>query len=214
MPHVTTTRSEEETKAMLKQSHLWIAGGVLGLASLLGCNQTTRHDVSSAQDKVTREKQKLDEAKRDEARTAQKPVINDSNRDTNRDVANHDRDADRAHDKVVKQEDRVRDAERNLQDKQQDLNTEQHRDMFLIDCKAAIDKANRAVEKLQTKKNAATDDEKRTIDRQIDDIKSRRDEVQKEINNIRTSDVKKWSEFKPAAQQAMDDLNKEIKDFT
>jgi len=198
---------------MLKQSHFLIAGSVLGLATLLGCNQTTRNDVSSAQDKVAKEKQKLDEAKREEVRTAQKPVVNEPARDTNRDVASRDRDLDRAHDKVIKQEERVRDAERNLDEKQENLNTEQHRDMFLVDCKAAIDKANRAVEKLQTKKNAATDDEKKSIDRQIDDIKSRRDAVQKEINNIRTSDVKKWTDFQPAAQKAMDDLNKETKDF-
>jgi len=195
---------------MLRQSHLWIAAGVLGLATLLGCNETTRKDVTAAQDKVAKEKQKLDEAKREEARTAQKPVIDE----TNRDATKHDRDLDKAHDKVVKQAERVHDAERTAEEKQENLNTEQHRDLFLVDCKAAIDKANRAVEKLETKKNAATDDEKKTIDRQIEDIKSRRDAVQKEINNIRTSDVKKWSEFRPAAQQAMNDLNQEIKDFT
>jgi len=199
---------------MLRQSHLLIVGGLFGLATLLGCNETTRKDVSSAQDKVVKEKQRLDEAKREEVRTAQKPVVNEPVRDTNRDAATRDRDLDRAHDKVIKQEEKVRDAERNLHEKEENLNTEQHRDMFLIDCKAAIDKANRAVEKLETKKNAATDDEKKTIDRQIEDIKSRRDAVQKEINSIRTSDVKKWSEFKPAAVQAMNDLNQEIKDFS
>jgi len=172
---------------------------LLSAATLLvGCNETTRKDVTSAQNKVDREERKLDDAKREEARTAQKPVIDETNK----------REQDRAHDRVVKQEERVREAQTDASKKAHDLNVEQGRDTFLVDCKAAVDLANRNIEKLETKKNAATEDEKMALDRKIEDIKAQRDAVQKEINNIRTSDVDRWQEFKPAAQKAMDELSR------
>jgi len=177
---------------------LAVMGGCAAAMLFAGCNETTRKDVTSAQNKVQREERKLDDAKREEARTAHKPVVEQPS----------GADLDRAHDRVVKQEERVREAQQDASKKAQDLNNEQARDTFLIDCKASIDLANRNIEKLQTKKNAATDDEKMALDRQIDDMKAQRDAVQKEINNIRTSDVKRWEEFKPAAQKAMDELNR------
>jgi len=167
----------------------------------VGCNETTRKDVTSAQNKVAREERKLDDAKREEARTVQKPVLDQNNNGNGSDT-------DRSHDRVVKQEERVREAQNEASKKAQDLNNEQARDMFLIDCKAAIDLANRNVEKLQTKKNAATDDEKAALDRQIDDIKAQRDALQKEINNIRTSNIDRWNEFQSSAQKCMDELNR------
>jgi len=177
---------------------LTVLGSCAAAMLFAGCNETTRKDVTSAQNKVVREERKLDEAKREEARTAQKPVVDSTTAP----------DLDRAHDRVVKQEERVREAQSDAAKKAQDLKDEQARDTFLVDCKAAIDLANRNIEKLQTKKNAATDDEKVALDQQIDDIKAQRDAVQKEINNIRASDVKRWDEFKPAAQKAMDELNR------
>ena len=88
---------------------------------------------------------------------------------------------------------------------------EQDRDKFLIDCKAVIDLANRSVEKLETKKNAADESGKAELDQQINTIKSKRDALQGKINDIRNTDVMKWGDHKAAAQSAMDDLNRESK---
>jgi len=176
-------------------------GAIASLVTLTGCNETTRKDVTAAREKVRNEERKLDDVKRDEARTVNKPVIEQPPAERG--------DLERAHDRVLKQEERVREAKQEENQKVQNLNTEQARDQFLIDCKASIDLANRAVEKLQTKKNAATEEGKKDIDQHIADIKSRRDALQSEINNIRTADVKHWTDFKAAAQKAMDDLNHE-----
>jgi len=173
-----------------------VLGGALGASLLVGCN-TTRNDVTAAREKVAKEERKLDEVKREEARTAQKPVVEPR------------QDLDRAHDRVVKQEERVNEAKKDEAKTEQQLNTEQSRNTFLIDCKASIDLANRAIEKLQTKKNAADEDGKKAIDQQIADIKSKRDALQSEITNIRTADIKRWTDYHAAAKQAMDDLNEE-----
>jgi hypothetical protein len=175
--------------------------GVLALGALVGCNETTRKDVTAAQNKTQKEMQKLDEAKREEARTVNKPVIDQPNQ----------READRAHDKVANQEKRVADAKREEIKTEQDLNNEQSRDMFLIDCKKTSDDADRAIEKLRTRKNAATDEEKMAIDNQIEDIKAKRSALQTEINNVRTADIKRWSEYHTNAQKAMDDLKLSFK---
>jgi len=175
---------------------------LLGSAAMFGCN-TTRNDVTAARDKTAAEQRKLDEAKRDEARTVNKPVVEDNTA--------RNREAERAHDKVIKQEERVREAQKEEVRKEENLNTEQSRDKFLIDCKASIDLTNRQIEKLQTERNAATEDGKKDIDQRIADIKAKRDALQSEINNIRTSDVKRWMDFHPAAQKAMNDLNQESK---
>jgi len=177
------------------KSKLLVIGGLLGSTLLFGCNQTTRKDVTAAHDKTATEQRRLDEVKR-EARTVNKPVI---------DPATEQREAER----VAKQEERVRAAQRDEAKVTQDLTNEQQRDEFLIDCKASIDLANRAIEKLQTKRNAATEEGKQEIDRQIADMKSKRDAVQTEINNIRTADKSHWTDHRAAAQSAMEELNRE-----
>ena len=177
------------------KAKLLVISGLIGSTLLFGCNQTTRKDVTAAHDKVANEQRKLDEVKREEMRTVNKPVVDSS---TQRNEA----------DKVADQEQRVRDAKREEAKVQQDLNNEQQRDQFLIDCKTSIDLANRSIEKLQTSRNAATEEQKQEIDRQIGDIKSKRDALQSEINNIRTSDKSRWNDYRAAAQSAMDDLNR------
>jgi hypothetical protein len=184
---------------MKTMQKILMAGGLIGSACGLGCNETTHKDVTAARDKVAAEQRKLDDAKRDEVRTVQKPVVEQPT--TN--------EAERGHDRVVKQAERVQDAKREEVKTEQDLATEQARDQFLIDCKASIDVANRAIEKLQTKKNATTEDQKADLDRHITDMKAKRDALQAEINNIRTADKTRWSDFKAAAQRAMDELNVE-----
>jgi len=179
-------------------SLLAVMSGCATITLFGGCNETTRKDVTQAQNKAVREERKLDDAKREEARVARKPVLDEADK----------RELDRAHDRTVKQGERVRGAETDVAKKAENLNVEQARDMFLVDCKTAIDLANRNIEKLETKKNAATEDEKLALDRKIEDIKAQRDAVQKEINNIRTADTKRWGEFKPAAMRAMDELNR------
>jgi len=177
---------------------LMIAGGLIGL---FGCNQTTQKDVTAKREKVANEERNLAEAKREEARTVNKPVVEQP--------APNRRDVEQAHDKVVKQGQRVHEAKKEEIKTERDLTNEQQRDQFLIDCKASIDLANRAIEKLQTKRNAATEDQKPDIDRHINDLKSKRDAVQTEINNIRTANKDRWMDYKAAAQQAMNELNLE-----
>lgn len=184
---------------MKRISCLSILSGLVAVGLLAGCNnETTRKDVASADQKVAKEQQKLDEAKRNEAHVANKPNVDQSQ-------------LQNAHDNVRNQEDRVQKAESEADKRKQELGTEQARDMFLVDCKAATDLANRAIEKLETKKNAATDQGKTDLDNQIKNIKDKREALQKEINNIRSADEKKWSDYKPAAQKAMDDLNQATK---
>jgi pyocin large subunit-like protein len=178
-----------------------LVSGLIGTALMFGCNQTTQKDVTAARDRTAEEQRKLDDAKRDEARTVNKPIIDDA--------AERRREAERARERVRDQEERVLDAKRDEVETKRDLANEQARDKFLIDCKASIDLANRAVEKLQTGRNAATEDEKANIDRQITDLKAKRDALQSEINNIRTANIDRWSDHHAAAKKAMDDLNAE-----
>jgi len=173
-------------------TNIFGVAALAGLSLLVGCNETTRKDVTSAQQKVENEKRKLDEAKREEARTTNKPVVDQPDQ----------RGADRAHDKVIKQEQRVQDAKTEEARREQELNADQARDKFLIDCKASIDLANRSIEKLETKKNAADDEGKKAIDQQISDLKTKRDAVQKEINNVRGADKMRWADFQSTAQKA------------
>jgi len=200
-----------------------LVSGVLGSALLAGCNETTRNDVTAARNRVDKEEKRLDEMERDEgraineekreadkARTTNKPVVGD---DINEGAREEAREADRAQnsaqDRLNKQRERVEDAKREAADKEARLNHEQDRDKFLIDCKATIDMANRSIEKLQTKKNAADESAKGDLDQQINTIKSKRDALQGKINDIRQADVMRWSDHKAAAQKAMDELNRE-----
>jgi len=199
-----------------------IVGGVLGSALFMGC-ETTRNDVTAARDRVNKEERRLEENKRDEgraineekreadkARTTSKPVVGDDINEGAREEAKEvDRARDAAQDRLNDQRGRVEDAKRNEAETKARLDHEQARDKFLIDCKASIDMANRAVEKLETKKNAADDAGKTSLDQQINTIKSKRDALQGKINDIRNPDVMRWSDQKAAAQKAMDELNRE-----
>jgi len=199
-----------------------IVGGVLGSALFMGC-ETTRNDVTAARDRVNKEERRLEENKRDEgraineekreadkARTTSKPVVGDDINEGAREEAKEvDRARDAAQDRLNDQRGRVEDAKRNEAETKARLDHEQARDKFLIDCKASIDMANRAVEKLETKKNAADDAGKTSLDQQINTIKSKRDALQGKINDIRNADVMRWSDQKAAAQKAMDELNRE-----
>jgi len=178
-------------------THILGVSILAGLSLLVGCNETTRKDVTSAQQKVDNEQRKLEDAKRDEARTVNKPVVDQSDR----------READRAHDQVTRQERKVEDAKAEEAKRERELASDQARDKFLIDCKASMDLSDRAIEKLQTQKNAADDAGQKAIDQQISDIKTKKDAVQKEINNIRSADKTHWMDFQGAAKKAMDDLN-------
>jgi len=185
-----------------------VAGMIVTVA---GCNETTRKDVTAAQNKVVKEERKLDDIRREEARaieekkqaaprTVNKPVIADDP---------VERERIRASERLTEQNERVAEAKADAREKENKLATEQARDKFLIDCKAQIDLANRAIEKLETKKNAADDGGKEALDRDIASIKAQRDRLQKEMNSIRTSEVSRWSEHQAAAQQAMVDLKNE-----
>jgi chromosome segregation ATPase len=200
-----------------------LVGGLLGSALLVGCNETTRDDVTAARDRVNKEERRLEDMKRDEgraineekgeadqARVTNKPVVGD---DLNEGAREEAREADRAktaaQDRLDQQRERIDDAKREAADEEARLSHEQNRDKFLIDCKAAIDMANRSIEKLETKKNAADDSGKGALDQQINAIKSKRDALQGKINDIRQAEVMRWSEHKAAAQKAMDELNRE-----
>jgi len=169
--------------------HITPICSVAAIATLLvtaGCNETTKKDVTAANDKVVREERKLDDIKRDEsraidrqegaARTTNKPVVSDDAVERQRQHANE---------RISKQEEKVQEAKIDAKEKEQKLAMEQSRDKFLIDCKAEIDLANRAIEKLETQKNAADEGGKNTLDDRINGIKSKRDHLQKEIDTIR-----------------------------
>jgi outer membrane murein-binding lipoprotein Lpp len=196
----------------------------LGSALLVGCNETTRDDVTAARQRINTEERRLEDVKREEARkideekreaeqarVTNKPIVGD---DFNEGPAEEAREAERARkaaqDRIQRQREQVDDAARTADDKEARLVQEQARDKFLIDCKAAIDMADRAVEKLQTEKNAADEPGKQTLDQRINTIKAKRDALQTKINDIRSADVMRWSDHKAMAQKAMDELNREV----
>lgn len=200
-----------------------IAGGLLSSSLFVGCNETTRDDVTAARDRVSKEERKLEDMKRDEnraineesqeaaqARVTNKPVVGDDINEGAREEAREvDRARDAAQDRLNAQRERVADARQDAGDTQARLDHEQARDKFLIDCKAAIDLANRSIEKLETQKNAADDAGKNSLDQQITTIKAKRDALQTHINDIRSGEVNQWGAHKAAAQKAMDELNRE-----
>jgi len=188
----------------------------------MGC-ETTRNDVTAARDRVNKEERRLEEMKREEgraineekreaaeSRVTNKPVVGDDINEGPREEAREvDRARDAAQDRLKAQQDRIEDAKRDEAETKARLDQEQTRDKFLIDCKTAIDMANRAVEKLQTEKNAADEPEKAALDQKINSVKSKRDALQGKINDIRNADVMRWSDHKAAAQKAMDELDRE-----
>jgi len=206
-----------------------ISLGAIACMGLLaaGCNETTHKDVTAAREQVTKEKQKLDDMKREEARriedkkqaenrTANKPVV-DADKVTvpqPDDSAAVERERARAQERLTKQGEKLQEAKATAKDKEDKLANEQSRDTFLIDCKAAIDLANRGIEKLETKKNAADEDGKKALDDQIATIKIKRDHLQKQIDTIRAAGVMVWSKHHDAAQKAMDDLDMELKEVS
>jgi len=199
-------------------------GAVACLSLLVGC-ETTRNDVTAARNKVGREQQRLEEVRRDEARnvnkevreaetarTTNKPIVGDDINEGPREEAREaERKAVAAQQRIRNQEERVQDAKVEAAKAENKLTREQSRDKFLIDCKAAMDLANRAIEKLETKKNAADDAEKKAIDDQTATIKAKRDDLQKHINSIRSAEVMRWTDHQAVAQKAMDELLKEVK---
>jgi hypothetical protein len=204
-------------------SQIVLVGGLLCPALLVGCNETTRDDVTAARNRVNKEERKLEDMKRDEnraineekreaeqARVTNKPVVGDDVNEGAREEAKEvDRARDAAQDRLNAQKNRVEEAKQDEAETKARLDQEQARDKYLIDCKAAIDMANRSIEKLQTKKNAADEAGKDSLDQQINTIKSKRDALQGKIDDIRKVEVARWSEHKAAAQKAMEELNSE-----
>jgi len=200
-----------------------VIGGLLGSSLLIGCNQTTRQDVTAARQRINTEERRLEDVKREEARkideekreaeqarVTNKPIVGDDFNEGPREEAREVEQARKnAAERIEGQREKVVDAKQDAADKEARLAHEQAREKFVIDCKAAIDLANRAVEKLQTEKNAADDAGKTALDQQINMIKAKRDALQAKINDIRAADVMRWSDHRAAAQTAMDELNKE-----
>jgi len=197
---------------------------IFGAVLLTGC-ETTRNDVTAARNRVDREERKLEDVKRDaarnvekerqeahEARTTNKPVVGDDfNEGPTEEAREAQRKATSENQRIQNQRERVQDAKADAQNKENKLNMEQGRDKFLVDCKAAIDLGNRAIEKLQTMKNAADDAGQKAIDDHITTLKAKRDGLQQHINSIRSAEVMRWTEHKAMAQQAMDELLKDAK---
>lgn len=204
-------------------THLMGLGSIAGLGLLAGCNETTRDDVVAKRDNVATEQRKLDDAKRNAARdvnqekqeanaarVTNKPIVGD---DVNEGAAEESREAQQkkidSQKNVQDQAQRVEAAKQDVARTEETLEHEQARDKFLIDCKASIDLANRAIEKLETKQNAADEAGKAELQQQISKIKTHRDEVQRHINDIRQADVLRWSDHKAAAMKSLESLNQE-----
>jgi len=205
-------------------THIAGLAAIFGAVLLTGC-ETTRNDVTAARNRVDREERKLDDVKREaarnvemerkeaqKARTTNKPIVGDDiNEGVNEEAREAQRESASASQRIQNQEERVRDAKVDAKNTEDKLAMEQSRDKFLIDCKAATDLADRAVEKLQTMKNAADEAGQKALDDHISSLKSKKDDLQKHINSIRSADVMRWTEHKAVAQKAMDELLKDTK---
>jgi len=204
--------------------HIAGLAALSGAVLLTGC-ETTRNDVTAARNRVNREERKLEDVKRDaarnvekerqearEARTTNKPIVGDDiNEGASEEAREVQRKAASESQRIQNQEERVQDAKVDAKNKEDKLAMEQSRDKFLIDCKAATDLADRAVEKLQTMKNAADEAGHKALDDHIVSLKSKKDDLQKHISSIRSADVMRWTEHKAVAQKAMDELLKDAK---
>ena len=204
--------------------HIAGLAAICGAVLLTGC-ETTRNDVTAARRRVDREERKLEDVKRDaarnvekenrearEARTTNKPIVGDDiNEGATEEAREAQRKANSENQRIQDQRERVQDAKVDAQNKENKLAMEQSRDKFLIDCKAATDQADRAIEKLQTMKNAADDVGQKSIDDHITALRTKKDALQKHINSIRSADVMRWTDHKAMAQQAMDELLKDAK---
>jgi len=209
---------------MRSSTHIAGLAVIAGVVLLTGC-ETTRNDVTAARNRVDREERKLDDVKRDaarnvekerqearEARTTNKPIVGDDiNEGATEEAREVQRKAAAESQRIQSQEERVHDAKVDAQNKENKLAMEQSRDKFLVDCKAATDLGNRAIEKLQTMKNAADDAGQKAIDDHIAALKAKRDDLQKHINSIRSADAMRWTDHKAVAQKAMDELLKDAK---
>jgi len=205
-------------------THIAGLAATFGVVLLTGC-ETTRNDVTAARNRVQHEERKLEDVKRDaarnvekermearEARTTNKPIVGDDfNQGPREEAREVQRKAASETQRIQNQEERVRDAQADANKTENKLAMEQSRDKFLVDCKAAIDLGNRAVEKLQTMKNAADEAGHKALDDHIVSLKSKKDDLHKHISSIRSADVMRWTEHKAVAQKAMDELLKDTK---
>jgi len=199
----------------------WACAIALSAVLGMGCNKTTREDVTAARNKVNREERKLDEMKREdaraikeekdeakEARTTNKPIVGD---DPNEGVVEEEREArqeaERARQREAKQAEKVADAKREAKTTEDKLAGQVERDKFAADARMHIDHANRSIEKLQANRNAADDDGKKAIDDQIKQLKDKRDFLEKKIDDMEAADAQRWQDHKDAASKAAAELH-------
>jgi small-conductance mechanosensitive channel len=73
--------------------------------------------------------------------------------------------------------------------------------------KAQLDATDAAIATLQAHEKTATGDAKKDIDKEIDSLKSKRDELQKHYDKIETTGPSSWDQFKNDVSKAADDLS-------
>jgi len=73
--------------------------------------------------------------------------------------------------------------------------------------KANLDATDAAIAKLQEHEKTATGDAKKDIDKEIDSLKSKRDDLQKHFDRIETTGPTAWDQFKNDVSKAADALS-------
>lgn len=201
-----------------------LAAGGLSLFAI-GCNETTRDDVTDARNEVAEQKAELEETKREEARaireeeneaaaarTTNKVIVGD---DVNEGAAEESQEAQRAktaaQDRIREQEANVAEAEREAKATEAELKVDQARDMFAIESRKHIDLANTAIAKLEVKKDAADDEGDKPLDAQINALTAKRDTLEKEIDDVEGAETAKWQDHKQDVDKAIQALSEEVR---
>jgi hypothetical protein len=153
---------------------------------VLGCTQrTTQEDVQAAREDVAEEQQDVDEARHE----AMKPTI----------------DADDAEDIQEEKQD-VAEAQATLDRTENEAAATQARDAFALEAQKVLDSANRDIEALETRAGGEEGAVKEATERQIDDLKSKRDRLDQAIDDMNGADLLAWSNHRDSVQQAMQDV--------
>jgi hypothetical protein len=72
--------------------------------------------------------------------------------------------------------------------------------------KAKLDSTDAAIKTLEEHSKTATGDAKKDIDKELDSLRSKRDDLQKRYDKIETTGPSAWDEFKNDVSKAADDL--------
>jgi peptidoglycan hydrolase CwlO-like protein len=94
-----------------------------------------------------------------------------------------------------------------------DTTTPRDVDAFKRSWHRKIDKLDKQIAKAQKSLSRASDEGKKNLTSQIDELKAQRDDLQQQVDEAGDKTAEEWNEFKQAVAQKYDTLESGIRDL-